>query len=302
MIEMDGEPELSCHEAANLFPLMTGDEFEALKEDIVRNGLIEPIWLHPDGSILDGRNRYRACRELGIKPHYATWNGTGSPVSFVVSMNMYRRHLTEGQKACVAVDILPLLEKEAKERQGVRNDLVEKIPQSDMGKARDQAADIVGVNSHYVSDAKKIKKEAHDLFIMVRCGAMNIPEAKSKLDQRTRLEARRKIIKTKTEHPLVGGLDGWMELYFRMIEQAVKDAAEEPKNTEVREWLCSEFCLMICEEIGLPHQVLVDWVESNCRTTPAHMLMLEMLDRKRYKNPVERSMAQPRRFSSMRMR
>ena len=35
---------------------------------------------------------------------------------------------------------------------------VEKIPQDNEGKARDQAAAQVGVNPRYVSDAKKIKE------------------------------------------------------------------------------------------------------------------------------------------------
>jgi hypothetical protein len=47
---------------------------------------------------------------------------------------------------------MPLLAEEAKARRGARTDLVEKIPPSEFGKARDQAAKIVGVNPHYVSD------------------------------------------------------------------------------------------------------------------------------------------------------
>jgi hypothetical protein len=82
------------HEVANIFPMMQGEEFDALKADIAANGLREPIWLHPDGRIIDGRNRYRACCELSIEPEYHTWNGSGSLVSFVVSLNLHRRHLT----------------------------------------------------------------------------------------------------------------------------------------------------------------------------------------------------------------
>ncbi len=31
------------HEVANLFPLLQGDEFDNLCQDIARNGLLEPI-------------------------------------------------------------------------------------------------------------------------------------------------------------------------------------------------------------------------------------------------------------------
>lgn len=45
--------------------------FEALRQDIARNGLISPLIVRPmqDGSyqILDGRSRYKAAAQLGIE-------------------------------------------------------------------------------------------------------------------------------------------------------------------------------------------------------------------------------------------
>jgi len=100
------------HEVANVFPLMEGDEFDQLCTDIKQNGLIEPIWLHPDGRIIDGRNRYRACLLTETPPQYRTWSGEGSLVSFVVSLNLHRRHLTASQRAVVGLDIKDALMKE----------------------------------------------------------------------------------------------------------------------------------------------------------------------------------------------
>ncbi len=81
---------------------MNDVEINDLSQDIKTNGLVEPITLHPDGSILDGRNRYRACELAQVEPTFTTWNGTGSPVVFVVSLNLHRRHLDESQRGMVA--------------------------------------------------------------------------------------------------------------------------------------------------------------------------------------------------------
>lgn len=96
------ETQRQYHDVANIFPLLTGGDFEALKADIAEHGLREPIWLHPDGRIIDGRNRHRACIEIGIAPDFRMWGGDGPLVPFVVSLNLHRRHLTESQRAMVA--------------------------------------------------------------------------------------------------------------------------------------------------------------------------------------------------------
>jgi N6-adenosine-specific RNA methylase IME4 len=176
------------HEVANLFPLLEGEEYSALVEDIRKHGQREPIWIH-DSKIIDGRNRYRACCDLSIEPYTRRWDGSGSLVEFVISLNLHRRHLTASQKAILALEVLPLLEQEAKERQGTRTDLVQIFAPSDGGKSRDKAAILAGTNRQYVSDAKKIQQESPQLLDKVRTGELTIPEAKREL----RLEQKREV-------------------------------------------------------------------------------------------------------------
>lgn len=168
------------HSVTEIFPLIDGEEFEALVDDIRANGLREPIWRDGSGRIIDGRNRYRACRAAGVQPRYTTWDGEESLVALVVSLNLHRRHLTPSQRAAIAVEILPKLELEARDR---RNGHLKRGDQKPVGQFSDhrersahQAADLVQVNHDYVSKAKTIKNRSPEKFTEIRSGRRTVPE------------------------------------------------------------------------------------------------------------------------------
>jgi cell division protein FtsB len=186
---------LPFHEVANLFPLLEGAEFEALKADIAEHGQREPVWTY-QGKVIDGRNRCRACEALGVRPKTREWDGKGSLVSFVLSLNLHRRHLTGSQLATVAVALLPLLEAEAKDRQREggkragrgrpekgRQKLAEPVAD---GRAAQQAAQLVGTNRLYVTVARRLEAEAPDLFERVKAGDLAVMQARLELKRRER--------------------------------------------------------------------------------------------------------------------
>lgn len=88
---------MRAHPAAEIFPLLDGPELAALAADIREHGLRQPIIEH-EGMILDGRNRFAACRMAKVMPTLEPFTGS-DPVAFVVSANIHRRHLTESQRA-----------------------------------------------------------------------------------------------------------------------------------------------------------------------------------------------------------
>ena len=97
---MSDESILEPHPLAGFFPPMGRYEYEELKADIVRNGVLAPIVLH-EGRILDGLNRYRVCQETGIAARIFNYEGD-DPVGVVASMNLHRRHLNPSQRAMIA--------------------------------------------------------------------------------------------------------------------------------------------------------------------------------------------------------
>lgn len=100
---------LAYHDLAVIFPLIDGDAFEALKASIQENGIRDPIILF-GGKILDGRNRYRAAKEIGYAfsdKDFKVLSGSLSQAEALVSdVNIHRRHLTPKDKENAARDLL----------------------------------------------------------------------------------------------------------------------------------------------------------------------------------------------------
>ena len=143
---------LTFHPASEMFPLLSNADLAALAGDIKANSLREPITLHSDGSILDGRNRYRACLSAEVEPRFVDWDGQGTPEVFVISMNLHRRHLSESQRAMIAAR-LPAFAPGDSESQKHEGEI------SPSPFTTQQAADLMNVNRATVTSAKTVLKD-----------------------------------------------------------------------------------------------------------------------------------------------
>jgi hypothetical protein len=99
--------ELEFHPIAELYPMMTGRESRGLEADILARGLQEPIVIY-EGRILDGRNRYLACRKQGVPPSFKVLPPGTDPLDFVFGANSHRRHPSPSQRALVAARLANL--------------------------------------------------------------------------------------------------------------------------------------------------------------------------------------------------
>lgn len=139
---------MEFHEIAELFPLMKEKEFDALVESIKKNGLRDPILLY-ENKILDGRNRYKACIEAGIKLRYENWKGD-DPWEFVWDTNAERRNINQGQKAAI---FLVKRRKQAEwQEEKQRRQEEAKRARSEAAKKREREVDGTFAPSSHVSD------------------------------------------------------------------------------------------------------------------------------------------------------
>lgn len=149
---------MKAHPAAEIFPLLEGDELAALAADIKEHGQRVPIVTH-EGRILDGRNRWRACEIAGVEPVTEEWDGAGgSPTWWVLSVNLHRRHLDKSQAAIAAAKAKPLLEAEAKARMLAGKKADPTTNSSEGGESAHLAGQMFGVGGTSVKLAEKVLK------------------------------------------------------------------------------------------------------------------------------------------------
>jgi hypothetical protein len=145
------------HPVAQLFPMLDRGELAELAESIRQNGLLTPIRIDPNGVLLDGRNRLRACEMAGVEPRFEVYNGD-DPVEFILAANIDRRHLTAGQCALIIALVYPDPEQ--------------------CGRGRpSQLSKLEGYSASRLSEARKIVRHSRDLALEVIAGLTPFAQA-----------------------------------------------------------------------------------------------------------------------------
>jgi ParB-like nuclease domain len=156
---------------SGIFPELPAEELRHLAQDIKGRGQIEPIILYK-GQILDGRNRYKACQMVGVKPRFEEFDprtAKRSPEEFVLSRNLRRRHLSTGQKAAIALEWADQLELSprpeiAKNAGRPRGALLE-------------AAKHIGIERQRVFEARQIRETNASLYKELKAGRRSLNSA-----------------------------------------------------------------------------------------------------------------------------
>lgn len=176
------------HELANLFPLMDESQYSDLVVDIKENGLVESIVLH-EGKILDGRNRYNACNDAGVEPNFVVYEGEDA-LSYVISLNLNRRHLNESQRAMIGAKLANMKVGNPNLQSGKSAQLSNK-----------DASDKLNVSERIIKSAKKVQKEGiEDLQKSVEAGKVSVSAAS---DIATLDKAEQEVIVAKGEDEIL---------------------------------------------------------------------------------------------------
>jgi DNA modification methylase len=197
---------LEIDPVCDVFPPMPERDFEDLVSDIRDRGVLVPIvtWR---GRVIDGRNRALACARLGIEPPTQEWDGQGSKLMFVISMNMHRRHLTESQRGACAAEAKKFFEDEAKSRQDAarrRRGKAAPGPVEPSRPARADMAAVFGVSERSIQRAIKVQEENPELHEQVKTGRIKVGQAERAI---VRAEKREILESKAAEARSSGGCD-----------------------------------------------------------------------------------------------
>ena len=91
----------TAHAAATLFPLLRGENFDALVSSLKLYGMRNPVLLLGD-RIVDGRNRFRAAKKAGVRIIFEHLDPGQDPCVVAMILNIHRRDMETGRKVLVA--------------------------------------------------------------------------------------------------------------------------------------------------------------------------------------------------------
>lgn len=198
------------HTAACIFPMLPDHELHELSEDIRTHGQREPIVMF-EGKVLDGRNRWLACKLAGVIPKTRLFSGTSlDALNYVWSVNVKRRHLNSGQTGIALAKrekldaeyraAVEAIRKAAPKNQHDKKSAGTKncTSKKDTSALTDhKLAEAAGTNRTYLNTARKVVDQAPELAARVERGEMTLPQAAAEMrrdEKRRGLEEKSKVV------------------------------------------------------------------------------------------------------------
>jgi ParB-like chromosome segregation protein Spo0J len=174
---------IQIHPDASTVRMMNEEEYAALRDDIAKNGQLVPATMC-NGMLLDGRNRLKACEELGI----GLWveqlgDSDTDTVAMVYSLNVTRRHLNTAERAFMGADMANLKhgkhDNRANQYTGKSKVEKSKMDLSTNGRkyTRHEAATVVECSPQDITAARNVRRYAPELEEKAKRNEIHIREA-----------------------------------------------------------------------------------------------------------------------------
>jgi ParB family chromosome partitioning protein len=158
-------------------------DINSLAASIADLGLLHPIVIHPDGTLIAGERRLRAAQQLGWREIPVHVVDLDAMVKGEFAENAVRKDFTISEAVAIKRALGPIEQTAARERQGTRTDLSlpGNLPTSSNGRAADKAATGTGFGrrtlekAEAVVDAAEANPERYGKFLdaMDRTGRVN---------------------------------------------------------------------------------------------------------------------------------
>lgn len=133
-------------------------------DSIEQHGILEPILVNSDGTIISGHRRYEAALEVGLEEvpvREISYDSELEEREAVIHHNKQRTK-TFSQKMREAMELEEIESERAKKRQGTRSDIKQTFASSEFGQTRDKVASELDMSGETYRKAKRVWKAAED--------------------------------------------------------------------------------------------------------------------------------------------
>ena len=179
---------------SQMVPEMTEVEYKDFLESIKNVGIRQPIHILKDKTILDGRHRVRACKDLDIQEIQALVHSfdEDEAIEFVRDTAIERRNITKEQRIDIILrseELINELEEKAKERAtgSFKGNQHKKVasgsngPQHQNNRTDDTLGEMAGVSGRTFRRMKRVKRESPELYEDIVKGEKSIRKAHDEL-------------------------------------------------------------------------------------------------------------------------